>query len=103
MITGGASRSPLIPDVPTGAEAGFPGFQSTAWHAVVVPAGTPKAAISELHQTLTTALKAPAVRARLETMAVEPIGSTPEEFGRFLRAEWEKWNKVIKSVGITPQ
>jgi tripartite-type tricarboxylate transporter receptor subunit TctC len=103
VITGGTSRSRQIPDVPTGAEAGFPGFQSTAWHAVVVPAGTPKAAISQLHRTLTTAMAAPAVRARLETMAVEPIGSTPEEFSRFLRAEWEKWNKVIKSVGITPQ
>lgn len=103
VITGGATRSRQIPDVPTGAEAGFPGFQSTAWHAVVVPAGTPKGAISQLHQTLTAALKAPAVRARLETMAVEPIGSSPEEFGRFLRAEWEKWSKVIKTVGIAPQ
>ena len=103
MITGGATRSAHMPDVPTGAEAGFPDFQSTAWHAVVVPAGTPKAAISQLHRTLVAALGTPELRARLAAFNVEPIGSTPEELGRFLRAEWQKWNKVIKSVGITPQ
>ena len=92
-----------MPDVPTGAEAGFPDFQSTAWHAVVVPAGTPKAAISQLHRTLVAALATPELRARLAVLDVEPIGSTPEELGRFLRAEYEKWNKVIKSVGIAPE
>lgn len=103
VITGGSRRSTHMSDVPTGAEAGFPDFQSTAWHAVVVPAGTPKAAISQLHRTLVAALATPELRARLAVLDVEPIGSTPEELGRFLRAEWEKWNKVIKSVGIAPE
>jgi tripartite-type tricarboxylate transporter receptor subunit TctC len=103
VITGGATRSAHMPDVPTGAEAGFPDFQSTAWHAVVVPAGTPKAAVSQLHRTLVAALATPELRARLAALNVEPIGSTPEELGRFLRAEWQKWSKVIKTVGITPQ
>ena len=103
VITGGSHRSTHMPDVPTGAEAGFPDFQSTAWHAVVVPAGTPKAAISQLHRTLVAALATPELRARLAVMDVEPIGSTPDALGRFLRAEWEKWNKVIKSVGIAPE
>jgi tripartite-type tricarboxylate transporter receptor subunit TctC len=103
VITGGPRRSAHMPEVPTGAEAGFPGFESTAWHALVVPAGTSKTAISRLHETLVAALATPDLRARLAVLDVEPIGSTPEELGRFLRAEWEKWNKVIKSVGIEPQ
>ncbi|MGH8635766.1 MAG: Bug family tripartite tricarboxylate transporter substrate binding protein [Burkholderiales bacterium] len=103
VITGGSKRSANLPDVPTGAEAGFPGFQSTAWHAAVVPAGTPKPAISQLHRTLVAALGTPQLRARLAAYNVEPIGSSPEELGRHIRVEYEKWNKVIKSVGIAPQ
>jgi tripartite-type tricarboxylate transporter receptor subunit TctC len=103
VITGGPRRSPQIPDVPTGAEAGLPGFESTAWHAVVVPAGTPKAHISQLQRTLVAALATAELRARLATLNVDPIGSTPEELGRFLRSEFEKWNKLIKRVGIEPQ
>ena len=103
VITGGPQRSTHMPEIPTGAEAGFPDFQSTAWHALVVPAGTPKAAISELHRTLVAALTTPEVRTRFVALDVEPVGSTPEEFARFLRAEHAKWNKVIKSVGIAPE
>lgn len=103
VITGGARRGAQIPDVPTGAEAGYPDFQATAWHAMVVPAGTPRPVIAQLHRTLVEALAVPELRARLVTLEVEPIGSTPEELGRFLRAEWEKWAKVIKSVGIAPE
>lgn len=103
LITGGSRRSAQMPDVPTGAEAGYPGFQSTAWHALMVPAKTSRPVISVLHRTLIGALAVPDVRARLAAQEVEPIGSTPEELGRFLRAEWEKWGKVIRSVGIEPQ
>jgi tripartite-type tricarboxylate transporter receptor subunit TctC len=77
VITGGSRRSAHMPDVPTGVEAGFPYFQSTAWHAVVVPAGTPRAAISQLHRTLVAALATPELRAKLAVLDVEPIGSTP--------------------------
>lgn len=103
ILTGGARRSAQLPDVPTGAEAGLPGFESTAWHAAVVPAGTPGTHVSQLHRTLVAALATPELRARLANLNVEPIGSTPEELRRFLRAEYDKWNKVIKSVGIEPQ
>jgi tripartite-type tricarboxylate transporter receptor subunit TctC len=103
VITGGSQRSTHMPDVPTGAQAGFPDFQSTAWHAVMVPSGTPKAAISQLHRTLVAALATPELRTRLAVLDVEPVGGTPEELRLFLRAEWEKWNKVIRSVGIEPQ
>lgn len=103
LITGGARRSAQIPDVPTGAEAGLPGFESTAWHAMVVPAGTPQAAVAQLHRTLIAALATPEVRARLAAYNVELIGSSPEELARFMRSEYEKWNKVIRNVGIKPQ
>jgi tripartite-type tricarboxylate transporter receptor subunit TctC len=103
LITGGLQRSAQIPDVPTGAEAGLPGFVSTAWHAMVVPAGTPQGAIAQLHRSLIAALATPEVRARFAAYNVEPIGSTPEELARFMRTEYEKWNKVIKDVGIKPQ
>jgi tripartite-type tricarboxylate transporter receptor subunit TctC len=103
VITGGSRRSAHMPDVPTGAEAGYPGFQSTAWHALVVPAGTPRPVIAHLHETLVAALATPELRARLTVLDVEPVGSTPAELGRFLRAEYEKWGKVIRSVGIEAQ
>ena len=103
VITGGARRSTHMPEVPTGPEAGYPGFQSTAWHAAMAPAGTPQAAISRLNQTLVAALATAEVRSRLAVFDVEPIGSRPEELGRFLRTEYEKWNKVIRTVGIEAQ
>ena len=103
VITGGPRRSSQMPDVPTGAEAGFPEFRSTAWHAAVVPAGTPRTVIAQLNRTLVDALANPELRNRLAVLDVEPIGSTPEELGRFLRTESEKWSKVIKSVGIAPE
>jgi tripartite-type tricarboxylate transporter receptor subunit TctC len=59
--------------------------------------------ISQLHQTLVAALASPELRARLAAQDVEPVGSTPEELRQFLRAEWEKWGKLIRSVGIEPQ
>jgi tripartite-type tricarboxylate transporter receptor subunit TctC len=103
VITGGARRSTHMPDVPTGADAGYPGFQSTAWHAAMVPAGTPQPIVSQLHRTLAAALATSELRARLTVLDVEPIGSTPEELGRFLRSEYGKWNKVIRAVGIEAQ
>jgi tripartite-type tricarboxylate transporter receptor subunit TctC len=69
----------------------------------MVPAGTSRQAITELHRTLVAALATPELRARFAVLDVEPVGSTPEELGRFLRTEWEKWAKVIKTVGIAPQ
>jgi tripartite-type tricarboxylate transporter receptor subunit TctC len=103
VITGGTRRSAHMPDVPTGAEAGYPGFQSTAWHAAMVPAGTPRPIVAQLHRTLVAARATAELRARLAVFDVEPIGSTPEELARFLRSEYEKWNKVIRSVGIEAQ
>src|SRR4051812_3024246 len=92
-------RSPLLPQVPTSAEAGMPQLIGSSWHAVVAPAGTPNAAIAKLHQTLVAALAVPELRDQLIGQGAEPVGGTPEELGRFMRAELAKWKPIIESSG----
>ncbi len=94
------ARSPLLPAVPTYTEAGMPGLDASAWHAVVAPAGTPKEIVRKLQQTFAKTLALPEVRARLADNGAEGVGSTPEEFAKFLRAESEKWARVIKAGGV---
>jgi tripartite-type tricarboxylate transporter receptor subunit TctC len=93
-------RSPLLPAVPTYMEAGMPGLDASAWHAVVAPAGTPKEIVRKLQQTFAKTLALPEVRARLADNGAEGVGSTPEEFAKFLRAESDKWARVIKAGGV---
>ncbi len=93
------NRSPLLPEVPACTEVGMPGLDASAWHAVVAPAGTPKEVVARLHQTLAATLKQPEVRQTLASQGAEPVGSTPQEFAKFLRAESDKWGKVIKLSG----
>ena len=93
-------RSQLLPQVPACTEVGMPGLDASAWHAVVAPAGTPQEAIRKLHQTLAKALALPEVREQLAAQGAEPVGSSPEDFGKFLRAESDKWARVIKSAGV---
>ena len=100
LMSGGTRRSPHYPDVPTAAEVGMPGFHSTAWHAVVAPAGTPQPAVLKLQQTFAAAVAAPALRKIMAVDDVELVASSPAELARFLRAENDKWEKVIRSAGI---
>jgi tripartite-type tricarboxylate transporter receptor subunit TctC len=93
-------RSPLLPQVPACTEVGMPGLDASAWHAVVAPAGTPQEAIRKLQQTLAKTLALPEVREQLAAQGAEPVGSSPEDFGKFLRAESDKWARVIKSAGV---
>ena len=93
-------RSPLLPTVPTYMEAGMQGLDASAWHAVVAPAGTPKEIVRKLQQTFAKTLALPEVRARLADNGAEGVGSTPEEFAKFLRAESDKWARVIKAGGV---
>ncbi len=95
-----AKRSSLMPDVNTTAEAGLPGHEVSAWYSVVVRAGTPKTIIDQLHGAIVKALQFPDVRERLIAEGADPIGNTPEEFGTFMRAETEKWAKVVKTAGM---
>jgi tripartite-type tricarboxylate transporter receptor subunit TctC len=92
-------RTPGLPDVPTIAEAGVPGFEATGWNGLLVPAGTPAPIVAKLNRAFVAALQSPGVRDRLVEQAYEPVGSTPEEFARFIAAETEKWGRVIQVSG----
>lgn len=100
LMSGGRRRSPNYPEVPTAAEEGMPAFQSTAWHAVMGPAGTPRPIVQKLQQTFAAAVASPELRKIMAVDDVELVASSPAELARFLRAENDKWAKVIRSAGI---
>jgi tripartite-type tricarboxylate transporter receptor subunit TctC len=96
----GARRSPLLPDVPTVAEAGVPGYEASAWHGVLAPRGTPEPIIQTLWAAIGKVLADPALKQRLAQDGIETVGSTPQDFDRSLQAEIEKWHKVVDDAGI---
>jgi tripartite-type tricarboxylate transporter receptor subunit TctC len=96
-------RSGALPDVPTTAEAGYPAVAGDNWQGIVVPAGTPTAVIAFVHQELVAIMKLPEVKDRLAALGFEPVASTPEEFARHTRTEFEKWAKVIRDSNIKAQ
>ena len=93
-------RSQAAPNVPTMIEAGAPGFVATNWFAYFVPRGTPAAVISTLNAGINRALKLEDVKAKLDELGLDTIGTTPEELGKFLRDESEKFAKLIKVAGV---
>jgi tripartite-type tricarboxylate transporter receptor subunit TctC len=88
-----------LPDVPTIAELGFPGFEATTWHALIAPAGTPKEVIATLHHAAVTAFADPELRKAMLELGVDLVGNTPEEFRAYLKAEIPKWAEIIKMSG----
>jgi tripartite-type tricarboxylate transporter receptor subunit TctC len=94
-----ATRFPLLPDLPTIAEAGFPGFEALAWNGVLVPAGTPSAIVQRLNSEINAILKDPAVKSTLNAQGFELVGGTPGDFARLIRSESEKWAPVIRKTG----
>jgi tripartite-type tricarboxylate transporter receptor subunit TctC len=97
----GTRRSPLMPEVPTIAEAGLPGYAFETWFMVFAPAGTPRPVIDRLNATLNQALNAPALRERMARDGFDPIPSTPEQARARLEKEMPQWAQLIKSSGIT--
>jgi tripartite-type tricarboxylate transporter receptor subunit TctC len=93
-------RSPLLPDVPTMAEAGLPGFQVGSWYGFHAPAGTPKAIVDKLHADMVKAMNTPEVRERFAAVGADTIANTPAQYGAFVEAELKRWGKVIKATGI---
>lgn len=93
-------RSVALPDVPSVAEAAVPGFEANEWNGALVPAGTPRAAIDRLYQSIAKSAAIPEVRERIIALGAEPVGNTPEEFGAFIKREFGVWAKIIKEVGI---
>lgn len=95
-----AQRSSLLPDVPTLAEAGVPGYEASTWFGVLAPAGTPKDVISKLNTEIARVLKAPEMVQALDREGAVAIGRSPEQFGAFIKAEIEKWGKVVQATGV---
>jgi len=93
-------RSSAMPELPTVAESGVPGFAVTGWYGMLVPAGTPAPVLNTLHEAVVSAVKSKDIKDRLSGDAAEPVGSTPQEFADFLRTEIDKWASVIKKAGV---
>jgi len=89
-----------MPDVPTFAEAGLPGFEPNVWVGVLAPAGTPRAIVEAMSAALAKVAKSPETIAFRREVGSESVGSTPEEFGAFLDAERSKWGKVIRAIDL---
>jgi tripartite-type tricarboxylate transporter receptor subunit TctC len=103
MVVLGSQRDPTIPDVPSLAEFGVTGIESYGWLGVLVPAGTPAPVIARLNAEFLKILRLPEIDAQLRASYLEPYGSSPDEFGRFILAENKKWGEAIRSAGIKPE
>jgi tripartite-type tricarboxylate transporter receptor subunit TctC len=95
-------RLPYLPDVPTIAELGFPGYEISSWQGVFAPAGTPKDVVGKINGELVRMLNVPEVRRRISQEGADPVGSTPDAFANRVKNEITKWTKVIKTSGIQP-
>jgi len=94
------ARFPLLPDLPTIAEAGYPDFEALAWNGVLVPAATPKPIVARLNAEINDVLKQPDVVAKMQAVGFDLIGGTPEAFGTLIKSESDKWAPVMKRVGL---
>lgn len=95
-----AARVDSAPEVPTIAESGLAGYEAVQWFGVLAPGATPRPIIERLHAAAVAALRAPEVRQQLSAEGAEVVASTPEAFGAYIRAETEKWDRVVKAAGI---
>jgi tripartite-type tricarboxylate transporter receptor subunit TctC len=96
-------RSTALPNVPTIAEAGLPGFYAASWYGLFLPAGTPKGVVEALSKEIVKIMKVPDVREKMLAQGFEPMGDTPAEFTKFLHSEIALWAKVVKAAGIKPE
>ncbi len=103
IATTGSKRAELLPEVPTVAESGYPGYEAVNWYAYMAPARTPKPIIERLHRELVKVLDAPDIRELLNKQGIEPSPSSTEELARYIAREYETWGKVVKLAGIKEQ
>ncbi|HTI45550.1 MAG TPA: tripartite tricarboxylate transporter substrate binding protein [Casimicrobiaceae bacterium] len=99
LAVASAKRSPGAPELPTIAEAGVPGFQAVAWNGLVGPAGMSPDVVQRINRVFVDTMAVPDIRARLLDAGLDPIGDSPDSFGRFIPAEIAKWSKIAKDVG----
>src|ERR1700729_2210952 len=93
-------RDAILPDVPTLAEQGYPNTDASNWYGLLAPAKTPAAVIQKINSAVNAALNDPATRDKLVQAGATPVGNTPESFGTFMKAEYDKWGRVVKERGI---
>src|SRR5262249_10627789 len=96
------ARNPQLPNVPTTAEGGFPALVVTSWQAVAAPARTPREIVAKLNDAVVKALRSPDVRERMSQIGFDVVASSPEEFGRFMKEEVDRWTQVVNRGGIKP-
>jgi tripartite-type tricarboxylate transporter receptor subunit TctC len=96
-------RYPSLPDLPTIAEEGLPGYETTIWLALFVPAKTPAALIGKLNHDVQEAVNSAEYKERLQTLDMQPRVSSPQELANYLRSDLAKWAKVVKDAGIKPE
>jgi tripartite-type tricarboxylate transporter receptor subunit TctC len=94
-------RSPALPDVPTIAEAGVPGYEATSWFGLLAPAKTPAPVVARLNASILKALADPEVKKKMAEQGAEPYGETPAQFAGFIQSETAKWGKIVKQSGAT--
>ena len=102
IAVGGTKRIAALPDVPTVAESGLAGFETSQWYGILAPAGTPDAIVKKLNTELNRILKSPEVVERMTADGSVPQGSTPEEFAKFIASEQKRWGQVVKTANIKP-
>ncbi len=98
-----AKRSAAYPELPTLSESGLPGFETTSWHGMLLPAKTPKALSERIHAELVKVLTAPDVKERFAGLGMDTVANTPAQFSAYIKSESQKWEKVIRTIGIKPQ
>jgi tripartite-type tricarboxylate transporter receptor subunit TctC len=98
-----SQRSPALPNVPTIAEAGLPGYYAASWYGLMVPAGTPNSTIDILAKQIGTIMRVPEVKEKMLAQGFEPVGDTPAQFGKFISEEILRWEQVVKRAGIKPE
>jgi len=102
LMVGQPKRSSAVADIPTAIEAGFPSVNVTGWTGIVAPAGTSPAVVKRMSEEIQKILALSDIRDTLVAAGAEPVGSTPEQFGEFIRTEIVKWGQAVKRAGITP-
>ena len=98
-----AARVELAPDLPTIAESGLPGFDSTGWYAMFVPMHTPRGIVDQINAEINRILRQPEQRERFLSIGMVPVGGSPEALGEYLKVEIARWAKVIREAGVKPE
>ena len=93
----------MAPDIPTLAETGLPTFEATTWHGLLAPAGTPRDVIAKLNAETIKALNSPELIEKFKANGIDPVSSTPEQFGALIKSEMQRWGEVVKAAGVKPE